>query len=125
MPAARDLGQISETQSILVTGAGPSLEHDLLWIKANRDKFLLITVDTALPVLMDVRIRPDFIFMLESQVLNLDDFLPYHDPKIALICDLTANPRIIRLFDTLYFFSSRFYPLFAVDFILEQLGVGM
>ncbi len=115
LPAAQDLERIKVTQPVLVTGAGPSLEHDLLWIKANRDKFLLITVDTALPVLMDVRIRPDFIFMLESQVLNLDDFLPYHDPEIPLICDLTSNPRIIRLFDTVYFFSSRFYPLALFD----------
>ncbi len=120
---AKDLRCLKTQKPVVVVGAGPSLEESLVTIEKLRDDILLIAVDTSLPVLMDRNIKPDFVFMLESQISNLQDFLPYHGPGMALLCDLTANPLVIRLFkEEVYFFSSRFYPLRILD-RLESCGL--
>ncbi len=113
MPAAGDLSALRTEQAVLVAGAGASLEEALAYITRRRAELFVLSVDTALPVLLDAGILPDAVFMLESQQANLQDFLPYPGVSVPLICDLTANPQIIRHLGAngLYFYSSCFYPL--------------
>ncbi|NOY09175.1 MAG: DUF115 domain-containing protein [Spirochaetes bacterium] len=81
---------------ILIIGAGPSLEDNIGIIKKFRRYFVIISVDTALPVLGAVGIKPDFIFTLDAQIGNFADFIPYRFPDAILITDITVNPVLFR-----------------------------
>jgi len=55
---------------ILIASAGPSLEENLELIKQNRDKFVLITINTALRALLNHNIIPDFCVV--SEIWHID-----------------------------------------------------
>jgi len=109
-------------RAILVAGAGPSLEQSLPWIRQVRRRGTLLAVDTALPVLADAGLPPDWVYALEAQVLNLEDFLPHRDPEITLLADLTSCPAVLRLFPRRRLFVTRFHPLALFD-RLEAAGL--
>jgi hypothetical protein len=100
---------------ILVAGAGPSLEAALPRIARVRDRLTLLAVDTALPVLADAGLPPDWVYALDAQHYNLEDFLPSRDPALLLLCDLSSCPAVIRLFPRRAAFATRFAPLALFD----------
>ena len=101
------------TRPILVAGAGPSLEAALPRIARVRDQLTLLAVDTALPALAGL--SPDWVYALEGQHYNLEDFLPVRDPDLTLLCDLSSCPAVIRLFPRRRAFATRFHPLALFD----------
>lgn len=104
-----DINTLSCDLPVIVAGAGPSLEDSVREIKRARKKIILVAVDTAFPCLYEQDLLPDFIFILESQVLNLKDFVICKNPGVPLICDITSHPGVIRLFKKKkYLFTSRF-----------------
>lgn len=111
LPRAQDMAALGTAAPILVAGAGASLEKSMDSIMKIRDRLTVMAVDTSLPALVSAGIVPDLVFTMEAQIYNLEDFLPFHDPDLKILCDLTANPQTLRLFPRLYFYSSRFYPL--------------
>jgi len=115
LPAAGDIADLTTNLPVLVCGAGPSLERSLEWIHRIRKKVILMSVDTAAPVLAAAALLPDWILTLDAQLYTLQDFLPCRDSRIALLCDLTSNPQSLRLFPNLFFFSTRFHPLSLFD----------
>ncbi len=100
---------------ILVAGAGPSLEAALPRIARVRDRLTLLAVDTALPVLADAGLPPDWVYALDGQHYNLEDFLPARDRGLLLLCDLSSCPAVIRLFPHRGAFATRFAPLALFD----------
>ena len=115
LPAAGDIAELATNRPILVCGAGPSLEGSLEWIRRIREEVILLAVDTALPVLGEAALVPDWVLTLDAQLYTLEDFIPARDSRITLLCDLTSNPLVLRLFPELYFFSTRFHPLSLFD----------
>jgi hypothetical protein len=115
LPAAGDIADLSTELPILVCGAGPSLESSLEWIRKIRRQVILMSVDTALAALAAAALPPDWVFTLDAQLYTLQDFAPYRDSRITLICDLTSNPLVLRLFPEIYFFATRFHPLSLFD----------
>jgi hypothetical protein len=113
-PLARsqNLTALTTDLPVCVLGAGPSLESSLSVIHEMQDRMLILAVDTSLPVLSKVGIKPDLVLALESQVANLQDFIGQDLEGIPLLCDITSCPTIVRLFTgRACFFSSRFFPL--------------
>jgi len=115
LPGRGDILELATNRPVLVCGAGPSLEGSLRWIRRVRERVVLMAVDTALPVLAAEDLPPDWVFTLDAQLYTLADFLPYRDPRMKILCDLTSNPRCLRLFPELFFFSTRFHPLRLFD----------
>jgi len=111
LPGAGGIDSLHTGRAIVVAGAGPSLERTLPAIQRIRKRVCLLAADTALPTLAAAGLRPDWVCVLESQVHNLDDFVPAYDPSLWLLCDLTASPTVLRRFPLRSFFLSRFYPL--------------
>jgi hypothetical protein len=112
LPAAEDMRALHTGYPVCVIGAGPSLEESLPLISRYRDRMLLLSVDTALPVLSGHGIRPDIVLALEAQLANIKDFYGQDLQGTALLCDITCYPAVIRLFrQNIFVFSSRFYPL--------------
>ena len=115
LPGSGDILDLATNLPILICGAGPSLEGSLGWIKKIRQEVILLSVDTALPVLSAASLLPDWVFTLDAQLYTLQDFLPCRDTRITLLCDLTSNPLVLRLFPDIRFFSTRFHPLSLFD----------
>ena len=115
LPEARDIAALKTTKTILVIAAGPSLEENITLLRNYRSGYILLAVDTVMPVLLAQEIVPDYVFALEAQIANLQDFIPYaadSSSRIPLICDITSNPGVVRLFSpNVFFFSSHFFPL--------------
>ena len=93
----------------LVCGAGPSLEHDLEAIRANRDRYTLIAVDTALAVLTGAGIDPDIVVSVDPQPVNRY-YLEGYDGRTLWVIDPTTSylsPRMLPA-DRLYYTASPF-----------------
>jgi hypothetical protein len=103
------------SRPVLVAGAGPSLEAALPGIARVRGCLTLLAVDTALPALKDAGLVPDWVYALEGQHYNLEDFLPGRDPGLTLLCDLSSCPAVLRLFPRRQPFATRFHPLALFD----------
>ncbi len=123
LPQAADWTALRCEGPILVVGAGPSLEQRLDWIAAHRDRLRVLAVDTALPVLADAGLRPDIVFALEAQWLNLEDFLGASLDECSLVADITATPSLLRRAPRLYLCASRFAPI-ALLSRLEAAGLS-
>jgi hypothetical protein len=120
LPGASFLESLDASGPVVVAGAGPSLERALPWIQRLRSRVVLLAVDTALPVLADAGLEPDWVAALEAQTQNLQDFLPSLPRDASLLGEITACPQTLRLFTRRFLFSSRFYPLELFDRLAEH-----
>ncbi len=78
--------------SLVVCGAGPSLEEAMPFIAAQRESLAVVACDTALGPLLEAGIEPDLVVCLEGQIHNLSDFLPLGGRTIPLAADLSSHP---------------------------------
>ncbi len=122
LPRSGSLSELAGSTPLAVLGAGPSLQVALETVRRLRGELTVVAVDTALPVLGDAGLQPDWVVTVEAQQANLEDFIPFRTAGTGLICDLTANPCVLRLFARRLFFCSRFHPLSLFD-RLEALGL--
>jgi len=109
---------------ILVTGAGPSLYYDLKEIQRYRSYFLLITVDTALPILDKHNISPDLIYSVDPQPINRA-YLEGYEGEGILIFDPTSTYHSLRLGNFQKgFYSSSPFPLFKLftKHVIQEIG---
>ncbi len=122
--------QPSRPEPVFIVGSGPSVEGDLDFIGANRDKAVVISLGTAIRVLMKRGIRPDFHVELENGEGTLETL--GHSTKeldlagVCLIASLTVQPRIPPMFERrLLFFREKVSStlLFAEGFgVLQPAG---
>ncbi len=97
---------------IIVTGAGPSLEDALDFIKENRDSVEIWSTDTALGTLLSKGITPDIVSILETQAWNHLDFHDSHDTGIGIMADITSYPESLNITGgSIFFYSSAFAKL--------------
>ncbi|MEW5821072.1 MAG: 6-hydroxymethylpterin diphosphokinase MptE-like protein, partial [Cyanobacteriota bacterium] len=74
---------------VIITSAGPSLEENIELLKNNRDKYILITINTALKALLKNGLKPDFCVTVESwgiekqfqDIKDLDDIYFILQPR--------------------------------------------
>lgn len=116
----RDLATLREELSIIVAGAGPSLFLNLELIRKNAGRAALLAVDTALPVLLEAGIHPDYVFALEPQFINIGDFIKRATKPFTLIADISSSPQVIRfclekLGNRVCLVTSRFAELSLLD----------
>jgi len=103
------LSSIKTGKPVIVAGAGESLEASLPLIKKNRNKIFLISVDTALSALTLSGLSPDLVVVMETQLINLKDFIGQDLSKTIIVSDLSSHPCIHRLgYRKSLFFLSRF-----------------
>ena len=83
---------------VCVAGAGESLELSIEMIREVREELYVLAVDTALPALSRFGIAPDGICIVESQHVNLFDFIGALPEQADIFIDATAHPAHFRLF---------------------------
>jgi hypothetical protein len=116
LDGALRLPVLAQDKPVLLCGAGESLEKAVPRIRQWRDRFYLLSVDTALPALTRNGITPDAVLVLESQYWNILDFYQTIGREIPLIADLTAYPASLRtVTGPLCLFMTRFAPLSLLD----------
>ncbi len=99
-------------ETVVVLGAGVTVERTLPWLAANRDFCRVLAVDTALPLLRAWSIIPDAVVCVEAQHANLRDFSGWRGASVALFADLTSLPASTRVFDgPLFWYVSEFAPV--------------
>lgn len=81
----------------VVVAAGPSLADQIDWLKAHRQRFLLLVVDTAWSTLAAHGFTPDVLLVLDGQYWNarhVDRPLP---AGCLVVTEWTGPPRAFRL----------------------------
>lgn len=98
IPLLTKKANVSRQCKIAIVATGPSLDNDLQWLKNNHDKIIVFSVHSAVKVLRDNGIIPDFQFNLDA-VINYDFKKTHHlFPEIPLITDYKAPPHILNDF---------------------------
>ncbi len=100
LPAATQAAPLlpdSIGKTIMIAGAGPSLEKELQFISANRRRLFVLCVDTALPVIGAAGITPDAVLVVESQIWIEDAFAGFKGSGIPVIADLTSRSAASRI----------------------------
>ncbi|TGK82127.1 DUF115 domain-containing protein [Leptospira noumeaensis] len=113
---------IAEGISIVVCGAGPSLSESIPELRKYRNQFLLLAVDTALPILTSFGVDPDLIFSVDPQALN-SQYLEDYTGNGILIFDPTSTYLSLRLDKgpNKGFVTSSPFPLIG---LLERTGIS-
>ncbi len=98
---------IPPAKSIIIAGAGPSIENHLGTLAERRKNSILIATDTVLPYLTDVSLTPDIIISIDCQQITYNHFMGLeHLSGIPVILDLSSPPHLSRKFSNRSFFSS-------------------
>ncbi|MGL5254587.1 MAG: motility associated factor glycosyltransferase family protein [Brevinema sp.] len=80
----------------IVIGAGPSLDESLPLIKKNQSNAILIAVDTALPMLENAGITPDFVVTVDPQEINAFYLRMAQKTSPYLIADPGVHPSALE-----------------------------
>lgn len=81
----------------LVVAAGPSLNSSMKFIRENRNKAIIIAVDTSYMILRKNGIEPHFCITVDPQLINARYFEGDSMCSTILIADPTVNPSTFRL----------------------------
>lgn len=106
----------------VVTGSGPSIENNLNWLKENNEKVTILAAGSSIKILLDAGIKTHGLVMTERNSIIYEYIKPiveeYKDlSNTVLICSDTVDPRIIKLFRTVYLFQR---PLSAVSALFYE-----
>lgn len=97
LPSAKNFyGKFAEMPAIVVA-AGPSLSESLDFIRANKNKAVIIAVDTAMRILAKAGVHPHFCIAADPQILNARYFEGLPQTETVLIADPTVHPATLRL----------------------------
>ncbi len=89
------LKPILKNKEILIISAGPTLDKQINFIKTIKNKYIIISVDTALRRLEKEKIRPDFVITGDMQYINSLHLNDCNTKKINLITSLCIDTNII------------------------------
>jgi hypothetical protein len=82
----------------IVVAAGPSLHAAMDFIRASRDRAVIVAVDTSYKILMARGIEPHFCIVVDPQMINARYFEGTGPSNTVLIADPTVHPSVFRLF---------------------------
>ena len=102
---------------VVVCAAGESLERHLDSLRRHREQLHIVAVDTALGPLRESNIVPDSVVAIESQVINVGDFLAGLPESTRLFFDLTTHPSVPGLThsERRHFLLTSFAPLEVLE----------
>ncbi|MCX8058966.1 MAG: DUF115 domain-containing protein [Spirochaetes bacterium] len=113
-PNVAILKNIGDKIPCLIIGAGNSLYKNIELIKKLKDKFIIISVDTAFRVLVKYKIYPDFVVSFDAQSINNSYILSIQnkiskDKLPICIVPPTINPIFLKKYKGVIIFTSIFF----------------
>lgn len=105
-------------KSIIVCGAGESLDFGVQDFINNREKYFILCVDTALQPLLKHKIIPDGVFIEEAQNIILKAFIGTKKYNFQIFAGLSSQNALFHNFDkkNISFFTTEYAP---ANFISE------
>ncbi|MCR4939700.1 MAG: DUF115 domain-containing protein [Treponemataceae bacterium] len=79
-----------------VIGAGPSLDESIKLLKKNKERFFIISTDTAYRSLYKNAIKPDLVVTIDGQNSSISHFLGIDSSETAVAADICANAAAAR-----------------------------
>lgn len=89
----------SENKTIIITAAGPSLDSELYILKSNRKKFTIFTVSSALRTIIENKIYPDAIFLIDGGKEIKNQFMGFENLDIPLCFSAYASKEAVRIYN--------------------------
>jgi len=91
--------QLSDNARIAIVASGPSLANDLIWLKENREKFLVFAAHSAVRPLKAAGIVPDIQFCLDLHMNDLVFESLELDPDVPFLADVRTSPALLQHFN--------------------------
>ena len=95
-------------EPVFIVGSGPSVQQDLDFIVANRDRAMIFSIGTGMRVLLARGVKPDFHFEIENAEFNVDlmgaTVADFDMSGVTLIGSVTIQPGMVSHFDKAYLF---------------------
>ncbi len=100
-----------KNKHILYLGAGPSLEDKILFVKKNKNKFIIIALGATLKLLEKYNIKPDIIISIDGSTkiqTQFKDLDKSYLKNIPIILSLNTNKKVIKYLDksSIYFIQT-------------------
>lgn len=95
-PAGVWRGALAGRTGVLLAG-GPSLDDALDWVKAHRERLVVLAVSRISRRLLDVGLEPDFLFSVDPTEMSYEisrDMLRFGE-SVAFIHQYHVNPRLL------------------------------
>ncbi len=83
-------------KTCLICAAGPSLEQKIDFIKKNREKYYILSTDTAFKTLSEENIFSDAVISIDGQMISYSHFTGKPNPKTLFIFELMANHSAVK-----------------------------
>lgn len=103
----------------IIVSAGPSLDKNIMDLKAAKGRSLIIAVDTSVMVLLKNGITPD-IFVSIDGMKTIRHFQDERIKDVPLMCNLISNREVLELHTGDKFFVNDFDP-YVNEFFTERL----
>lgn len=84
------------SRTAAIIAAGPSLNETILELKQKREKYFIISTDTAYSSLEKNGITADVVVSVDGQMVSHSHFISRPNPKTKFVFDLCACPSVIR-----------------------------
>lgn len=98
----------SKNKTILITAAGPSLDNELDILKSNRERFTVFTVGSALRTVIENKIYPDAIFLIDGDKEIKNQFIGFENLNIPLCFSAYASKEAVRIYNgSKYIFNDK------------------
>lgn len=91
------------SSNIVLVASGPSLEQDLTWLKENQSKTIIFCVFSAIGLLNQCGIKPDFIFTMDAFITEKNmKFLLKYSEGIPLVTTHQTSERLLKYMGKLF-----------------------
>ena len=88
-------GAFSGRPAVIVV-SGPSLEEDIGLIQKAQQRFFIVAVDSALPVLCRCGIAPDLVVSVDPQPYVREHFIRCHTGSAPVVCSISSHPSVLE-----------------------------
>lgn len=122
--------KVFEDIPILYLAAGPSLDENLEWIKANQNKFFIVTIGAAYKKLLSNNIKIDILTTLDES--NILEKLQFDDESVSkiskdtiILASVMTNENILKKFnqERLFLFEI-FTPFHLNNIVFDGFSIG-
>lgn len=109
-PVVRLVDQLQSPREapLFIVGSGPSLEAELAFLKSNAGRVAILSLGTALRILLEQGIRPDFHIELENTANTAKSVeataAEFDTSGITLVAAVSVDPRVAACFERVAFF---------------------
>ncbi|MEO5378798.1 MAG: DUF115 domain-containing protein [Magnetococcus sp. DMHC-6] len=106
------LNALFQGRSAVLLAGGPSLDDSLPWVRAHREKLVVLAVSRIAPQLIQHKITPDFIFTIDphSMIFHQSKEMLHFWPHALLINMYHANPQLLSQWQGRSLFMGILFP---------------